>query len=64
MTGPEQAAPVEREARRAIPQRMTITLIGPRRSGKSTLIAALPDCVAQGAHGFPPELRLTLQPIG
>ncbi len=64
MTGPEQAAPVEREARRAIPQRMTITLVGPRRSGKSTLIAALPDCVAQGAHGFPPELRLTLQPIG
>lgn len=59
MTGLEPAA-----LARAIPQRMTITLVGPRRAGKSTLIAALPDCVAQGAHGYPPELRLTLQPIG
>jgi hypothetical protein len=64
VTGAEQLAPGEREARRSSPQRVTITLVGPRKAGKSTLIAALPDCVAQGAHGYPPELRLTLQPIG
>jgi hypothetical protein len=46
------------------PQRMSIALVGPRKAGKSTLIAALPDCVAQGAHGYPGELRLALQPIG
>ena len=64
MTGAAGLAPGERDARRAAPERMTITLVGPRGAGKSTLIAALPDCVAQGAHGYPPELRLTLQPIG
>ncbi len=64
MTGDAEPAPGEREARRAAPERVTITLVGPRGAGKSTLIAALPDCVAQGAHGYPPELRLTLQPIG
>jgi hypothetical protein len=64
VTGLEPAAQAEREAPRAVPQRATITLVGPRRAGKSTLIAALPDSVAQGAHGYPPELRLTLQPIG
>ena len=64
MTSFEQPAPVEREARRGAPQRVTITLVGPRKAGKSTLIAALPDCVAQGAHGYPPQLRMTLQPIG
>ncbi|ARN83840.1 hypothetical protein B1812_20335 [Methylocystis bryophila] len=47
-----------------MPQRLTITLVGPRSAGKSTLIAALPDCFAQGAHGYPSALRLTLQPIG
>ena len=64
MTGPSESAPEERAASQPLPQRMTITLVGPRKAGKSTLIAALPDCVAQGAHGFSPELRLTCQPIG
>ena len=64
MTDAAEAVPGERDARRAAPERVTITLVGPRGAGKSTLIAALPDCVAQGAHGYPPELRLTLQPIG
>jgi len=27
------------------------------------MVATLPDCIAQGAHGYPPELRLALQPI-
>ncbi len=64
MTRPSESAQDEGAAPRALPDRMSITLVGPRKAGKSTLIAALPDCVAQGAHGFPPELRLTLQPIG
>jgi hypothetical protein len=64
VTGAAEPARSDGEARRAAPERMTITLVGPRSAGKSTLIAALPDCVAQGAHGFSPELRLTLQPIG
>jgi hypothetical protein len=64
VTGAAEPAPQEREAPQALPQRMTITLVGPRKAGKSTLIAALPDCVAQGAHGYSPELRLSLQPIG
>ena len=64
MTGASEPGSSEREARRAASQRVTITLVGPRGAGKSTMIAALPDCVAQGAHGYPPELRLTLQPIG
>ena len=64
MTGAADPASGEHVAQFAAPERMTITLVGPRSAGKSTLIAALPDCVAQGAHGYPPELRLTLQPIG
>jgi hypothetical protein len=41
----------------------TICLVGPRRSGKSAMLATLADCVVQQAHGYPADLRPTLQPI-
>jgi energy-coupling factor transporter ATP-binding protein EcfA2 len=42
---------------------LTICLVGPRGSGKSSLLATATDCIVQNAHGYPAELRPTLQSI-
>lgn len=45
-------------------EKITICLVGPKSGGKSSLLASLADCVAQGAFGYSPRLRPTLQSIG
>ncbi|ATQ70474.1 MULTISPECIES: hypothetical protein [Methylosinus] len=45
------------------PETLTICLVGPRGSGKSSLLATATDCIVQNAHGYPAELRPTLQSI-
>jgi hypothetical protein len=42
---------------------LTLCLLGPRGAGKSSLLATATDCVVQNAHGYPIELRPTLQAI-
>lgn len=42
---------------------LTICLVGPRGGGKSSLLATATDCIVQNAHGYPAELRPSLQPI-
>ncbi len=44
-------------------EKVTICLIGPKKGGKSSLLASLVDCVAQSAFGYSPRLRPVLQPI-
>lgn len=44
-------------------EKLTICLIGPKASGKSSLLAALTECVAQGALGYSPRLRPAIGPI-
>src|ERR1700730_5765056 len=44
-------------------EKLTICLIGPKKGGKSSVLATLTDCGAQRAHGYPPQLRPALQPI-
>jgi len=44
-------------------ERLSICLIGPKKGGKSSLLATLVDCVAQSAFGYSPRLRPALQPI-
>jgi len=44
-------------------EKLTICLVGPRKGGKSSLLASLADCVAQRAFGYPLSLRPTLQAI-
>jgi energy-coupling factor transporter ATP-binding protein EcfA2 len=44
-------------------QSLTICLVGPRGAGKSSLLATATDCIVQNAHGYPIELRPTLQAI-
>ncbi|MGD9542972.1 MAG: hypothetical protein AB7F41_08395 [Methylocystis sp.] len=44
-------------------ERVSICLIGPKKGGKSSLLASLVDCVAQSAFGYSPRLRPALQPI-
>lgn len=44
-------------------EKLTICLIGPKKGGKSSLLASLVDCVAQSAFGYSPRLRPALQPI-
>jgi hypothetical protein len=44
-------------------EKVAITLIGPKKGGKSSLLATLVDCVAQSAFGYSPRLRPALQPI-
>ena len=44
-------------------EKSTICLIGPKASGKSSLLASLTECVAQGAFGYSPRLRPALQPV-
>ena len=44
-------------------EKLTICLIGPKKGGKSSLLASLADCVAQSAFGYSPRLRPALQPI-
>ncbi|PPD14516.1 MAG: hypothetical protein CTY30_08855 [Methylocystis sp.] len=44
-------------------ERLSICLIGPKKGGKSSLLASLVDCVAQSAFGYSPRLRPALQPI-
>lgn len=44
-------------------ERLSMCLIGPKKGGKSSLLASLVDCVAQSAFGYSPRLRPALQPI-
>jgi hypothetical protein len=44
-------------------EKLTICLVGPKRSGKSSLLATAPDSIVQGAHGYPPDLRPAMQAI-
>jgi hypothetical protein len=44
-------------------EKLTICLIGPKASGKSSLLASLTECVAQGAFGYSPRLRPAIGPI-
>ncbi len=44
-------------------EKLTICLIGPKKGGKSSLLASIADCVAQNAFGYPLTLRPTLQPL-
>lgn len=44
-------------------EKLTICLVGPKKGGKSSLLASLTDCVAQSAFGYPLTLRPTLQAI-
>lgn len=44
-------------------EKITVCLVGPKSGGKSSLLASLTDCVAQGAFGYSPLLRPTLQSI-
>jgi len=45
-------------------EKSTICLVGPKKSGKSALLAAATDAIVQGAHGYPAELAPALTPIG
>ena len=44
-------------------EKLSICLVGPKKGGKSSLLATLTDCVAQGAFGYSPLLKPALQPI-
>jgi hypothetical protein len=44
-------------------EKLSICLVGPKKGGKSSLLASLADCVAQNAYGYPLSLRPTLQPL-
>ncbi len=44
-------------------EKVAICLVGPKKGGKSSLLASLADCVAQSAFGYSPRLRPALQPI-
>jgi hypothetical protein len=44
-------------------ERVAICLVGPKKGGKSSLLASLADCVAQSAFGYSPRLHPALQPI-
>ncbi|PPD45210.1 MAG: hypothetical protein CTY15_04970 [Methylocystis sp.] len=44
-------------------EKVAICLVGPKKGGKSSLLASLTDCVAQSAFGYSPRLRPALQPI-
>jgi hypothetical protein len=44
-------------------EKVAICLIGPKKGGKSSLLASLTDCVAQSAFGYSPRLRPALQPV-
>lgn len=44
-------------------EKVAICLVGPKKGGKSSLLASLVDCVAQSAYGYSPRLRPALQPI-
>lgn len=44
-------------------EKVAICLVGPKKGGKSSLLASLADCVAQSAFGYSPRLRPALRPI-
>jgi hypothetical protein len=44
-------------------EKVTICLVGPKKGGKSSLLASLTDCVTQSAYGYSPKLRPALQAI-
>jgi hypothetical protein len=44
-------------------EKVAICLVGPKKGGKSSLLASLADCVAQSAFGYSPRLRPALQPV-
>ncbi len=45
-------------------EKLTICLVGPKKSGKSALLASATDAIVQGAHGYPAELLPALTSIG
>ncbi len=47
----------------AMTEKVAICLVGPKKGGKSSLLASLADCVAQASFGYSPRLRPALQPI-
>ncbi len=44
-------------------EKLSICLLGPKKGGKSSLLASLVDCVAHSSYGYSPRLRPSLQPI-
>lgn len=44
-------------------EKLTICLVGPRKGGKSSLLATATDCIVQNAHGYSPDLRPAMQTI-
>jgi hypothetical protein len=44
-------------------EKLTICLVGPKKGGKSSLLASLVDCAGQSAFGYSPRLRPALQAI-
>lgn len=44
-------------------EKVAICLVGPKKGGKTSLLASLADCVAQASFGYSPRLRPALQPI-
>lgn len=44
-------------------EKLTICLVGPRGSGKSSMLAAATDCIVQNAHAYSPDLRPAMQTI-
>jgi hypothetical protein len=44
-------------------EKVAICLVGPKKGGKSSLLASLAECVAQSAFGYSPRLHPALQPI-
>ncbi len=44
-------------------EKLTICLIGPHKGGKSSVLATLTDCIKQGVHGYPLQMRPSLQTI-
>lgn len=44
-------------------EKLTICLVGPKKGGKSSLLASATDCIFQSAHGYSPDLRPAMQAI-
>lgn len=44
-------------------EKLTICLVGPRGGGKTSMLAAAIDCIAQNGHGYSPDLRPAMQTI-
>jgi hypothetical protein len=42
-------------------EKLTICLIGPQKGGKSSILATVTDCIKQRVHGYPIDMRPSLQ---